>query len=220
MKITIMTSTGDDNPIDKTDGDLEYRKKQLERLQKEVVDIEDMSEGISIMDLGLNEFRLDLLAYIKNNPNVDKAPNGMHAIIKSNDLYPAGVIYVLRNIRDEVNINNSNRLHPFYIVYITMDGEIYSNHLHPKKTLDLLRALCRGKDSEDKALCDIFNKETDDGKNMKEFSKLLELTITSIMDVNDDSDINSLFSGGGTTALLTHFEGLNDFELISFFVIK
>ena len=94
MKISIMTSTGDDNPIDKNDGDLEYRKKQLERLQKEVVDIEDMSEGISIMDLGLNEFRLDLLAYIKNNSNVDKAPNGMHTIINSDGSYPNGVIYV------------------------------------------------------------------------------------------------------------------------------
>ena len=103
------------------------------------------------------------------------------------------VIYVLRNIRDEVNINNSNRLHPFYIVYITVDGEIHANHLHPKKTLDLLRALCRGKNEEDKELCEIFNEETDNGKDMSEYSMLLESTIASIIDVNDDSDINSLF---------------------------
>lgn len=66
MKISIMTSTGDDdliNPEEK--GDLEYRKEQLKRLQEEVVDIEDMSNGISIVDLGLNEFRLDLLEYVK-----------------------------------------------------------------------------------------------------------------------------------------------------------
>lgn len=79
MKITVMTATGDDdliNPEEK--GDLEYRKQQLKRLQEEVVDLEDMSTGISIMDLGLNEFRLDLLAYIKNHGDLEKTPRGLH----------------------------------------------------------------------------------------------------------------------------------------------
>ncbi|MCK4269409.1 MAG: DEAD/DEAH box helicase family protein, partial [Methanogenium sp.] len=122
MRISVMTSTGDDDLINEEKGDLEYRKQQLERLQNEVVDIEDMSGGISIMDLGLNEFRIDLLSYIKENPDLERTPFGMHAVVRGyGDEVPPGVIYVLKNINDEVNINNTNLLHPFYIVYVNDD---------------------------------------------------------------------------------------------------
>ena len=146
MKITVMTSTGDDdliNPEEK--GDLEYRKAQLKRLQEEVVDIEDMSDGISIMDLGLNEFRLDLLDYIKHNGDLDKKPRGLHAVVPATDELPEGVIFVLKNINNSVNVDNRNRIHPFYMVYIGMDGQIICDYLNPKKMLDDIRLLCRGK---------------------------------------------------------------------------
>ena len=146
MKITVMTSTGDDdliNPEEK--GDLEYRKAQLKRLQEEVVDIEDMSDGISIMDLGLNEFRLDLLDYIKHNGDLDKKPRGLHAVVPATDELPEGVIFVLKNINNSVNADNRNRIHPFYMVYIGMDGQIVCDYLNPKKMLDDIRLLCRGK---------------------------------------------------------------------------
>jgi hypothetical protein len=69
MRISVMTSTGDDDYINAGEnGDLQYRRQQLERLQKEVVDLEEMTTGISIMDLGLNDFRMDLLAYVKEHP--------------------------------------------------------------------------------------------------------------------------------------------------------
>ena len=117
MKISVMTSTGDDdliNPEEK--GDLEYRKQQLKRLQEEVVDIEDMSTGISIMDLGLNEFRLDLLEYIKTHEDLAKKPKGLHAVVPATEENPEGVIFVLRNINNSINIDNQNRIHPFYIL--------------------------------------------------------------------------------------------------------
>lgn len=131
MKISVLTSTGDDNLLSAEEkGDLEYRKQQLKKLQEEVVDIEDMSSGISIMDLGLNEFRMDLLDYVKNNPDIDKAPFGMHALVKTKGRdMPPGVIYVLKNINGAVNINSQNRLHPFYIVYIANDGNVVCDHL-------------------------------------------------------------------------------------------
>ena len=124
MKIVNMTATGDDNIInDEEKTDLEYHKSQLKRLQKEVVDIEDMSSGISIMNLGLNEFRLDLLEYINHNPDLDKTPYGLHSVAPASENTPSGVIYVLKNRSNSVNIDNQNRLHPFYMVYITDDGE-------------------------------------------------------------------------------------------------
>ena len=221
MKISVMTATGDDNPIDDEKGDLEYRKQQLERLQNEVVDIEEMSSGISIMDLGLNEFRMDLIGYIKDNPDLDKTPFGMHAVVPSNgEEIPPGVVYVLRNINDGVNVENQNRLHPFYIVYIADNGEIVSNHLEPKKTLDILRLICKGRTDPIMNVCRMFNESTDDGKKMSKYSDLLQETIASIINFNEASDIDSLFRTGGTTALRTSIKGLDDFELICFVVVK
>lgn len=220
MKITVMTATGDDNPIDDDKGDLEYRKQQLERLQNEVVDIEEMSSGVSIMDLGLNEFRMDLIGYLKENPDLDKTPFGMHAIVPSNDgEVPPGVIYVLRNINNGINVENQNRLHPFYMVYISNDGDVVSNHLEPKKTLDILRLICRGRMEPIAELCRKFNEATNDGRKMTKYSDLLQETIASIIDVNEESDIDSLFRAGGTTALRTNINGLDDFELICFVVV-
>lgn len=221
MKISVMTSTGDDdliNPEEK--GDLEYRRQQLKRLQEEVVDIEDMTTGISIMDLGLNEFRLDLLEYVKSHPDLEKKPKGLHAVVPTTDELTEGVIFVLKNINNSVNIDNQNRIHPFYMVYIGMDGEIICDYLNPKKLLDDIRLLCRGKKQPIKELCYRFNEETDDGRNMSEMSELLSEAIDSIIDCKEDSDIDSLFSTGGTSALMSNISGLDDFELICFLVVK
>ena len=221
MKISIMTSTGDDdliNPEEK--GDLEYRKQQLKRLQEEVVDIEDMSSGISIMDLGLNEFRLDLLEYVKTHPDLEKKPKGLHAVVPATEDLPEGVIFVLRNINNSVNIDNQNRIHPFYMVYIGIDGEVICDYLNPKKMLDDIRLLCRGKNEPIKHLCHQFNEETDDGRDMVEMSELLSEAIESIINSKEESDIDSLFAAGGTSALMSSVSGLDDFELICFLVIK
>ncbi len=221
MKISIMTSTGDDdliNPEEK--GDLEYRKQQLKRLHDEVVDMEDMSTGISIMDLGLNEFRLDLLDYTKTHGDLAKKPKGLHALVPATEENPPGVIFVLRNINNSVNIDNQNRIHPFYMVYISIDGEVICDYLNPKKLLDTIRLLCRGKSEPILPLCAKFNEETDDGRNMKDVSQLLSDAINSIIDVKEENDIDSLFSSGGTSALMNAVSGLDDFELICFLVIK
>ena len=161
MKATVLTSTGNENILESATesekDDLEYRKTQLQRLQHEVVDIEDMDTGINIMDLGLNEFRLDLLAYIKDNPDVEHAPCGMDAVVMHSAMAKPGVIYILRNRSNEVNIDRKNLLHQ---------------------------------------------------------------AIESIIDVKEGSDIDSLFSVGETSALRGEIQGLDDFELITFLVIK
>ena len=221
MKISVMTSTGDDDLINAEEkGDLEYRRSQLKRLQEEVVDVEDMTSGISIMDLGLNEFRLDLLEYMKHHEDIETAPKGLNAIVGHTEESPAGVIFVLRNINNSVNIDNRNRIHPFYMVYISEEREIICDYLNPKKLLDTMRLLCRGKSEPVTELYRKFNEETDDGRNMGEISELLSEAINSIIDVKEESDIDSLFKSGGTTALLSAVSGLDDFELICFLVVK
>lgn len=221
MKIVDMTATGDDNLLsDEEKTDLEYRKAQLKRLQEEVVDIEDMSTGISIMDLGLNEFRMDLLEYIKNHPDIDKTPFGLHSVAAASEETPAGVIYVLKNRSNSVNIDNQNRLHPFYMVYISNDGEVICDHLSPKQMLDKMRFLCKGKTEPIPELYRQFNKETRDGRNMSEFSKLLGDAIASIIEVKEESDIDSFLGGGQMSFLTNEIKGLDDFELICFLVVR
>lgn len=220
MKISVLTSTGDDNPISPEEkGDLEYRREQLKKLQTEVVDLEDMSGGISIMDLGLNEFRLDLLEYIKTHPDLDHMPFGLHSVVKKTEDLPEGVLFVLKNRNNGVNIDSLNRIHPFYMVYIGMDGEIVCDYLNPKKLLDDMRLLCRGKSEPIAEVYTRFNKETDDGRNMSEMSALLSDAINSIIDTKEESDIDSLFKSGGTSALLSEVKGIDDFELVTFLVV-
>ena len=217
MRISVMTSTGDDDLINADEkGDLEYRRTQLQKLQEEVVDIEDMTDGISIMDLGLNEFRMDLLAYMKEHPEIDHTPFGIHAVVKGEK---PGIIFILKNVNEDINIENQNRLHPFYMVYVGMDGEVITNHLQPKDTLDIMRHLARGKSVPDKTLCGHFNKATNNGRNMGKVSQLLEDAIMTIIDAKDESDIDSFFGSGQTTFLSDGFSGLDDFELICFMVI-
>jgi hypothetical protein len=172
------------------------------------------------MDLGLNEFRLDLLEYVKSHGDMDKKPRGLHAVVPATEELPEGVIFVLKNINKSVNIDNQNRIHPFYMVYIGMDEEIICDYLNPKKLLDDVRLLCRGKSEPVTDLCRKFNAETDDGRDMAELSELLSEAINSIIDTKEESDIDSLFSAGGTSALMSDISGLDDFELICFLVVK
>lgn len=221
MRISIMTATGDDDLINAEEkGDLEYRKAQLKRLQEEVVDIEDMQSGISIMDLGLNEFRLDLLEYVKQNGDMDAIPYGLHAVVPASEDCPPGVVFVLKNLNNSVNIDMQNRLHPFYMVYVGTDEEVICDHLSPKELLDKFRSLCKGMDSPVMDVCREFNIETKDGRDMRSISTLLTGAITSIIEVKEESDIDSLFNIGGTSALNNKISGLDDFEMICFLVVR
>ena len=187
------------------------------RLQNEVVDLEEMTGGVSLTDLGLNEFRLDLLDYIKTHGDLDKKPFGLHAIATSDDS-PAGIIFVLKN--RVVKTDNLNRLHPFYMIFVGADGAVVIDYREPKKLLDAMRSLCRGRDEPIADLCRAFNVETDDGRDMSSISKLLNAAIDSIIDAKAESDIDSLFRAGGTTALTSTIAGLDDFELICFLVVR
>ncbi|MFI3244023.1 MAG: C-terminal helicase domain-containing protein [Akkermansia sp.] len=221
MQIVDMSGTGDDNLLsDEEKQELSYRKEQLERLQEEGIDLEDMDEGISIMDLGLNEFRLDLLEYVKTHPHIDKTPTGLHCLIPASGQAPAGVIFILKNRTESLNAQQQNRLHPFYIVYVREDGKIICNHLAPKEHLDKLRQLCRGQSQVYQELCKIFNKRTDDGSDMESISQLLQASISSIISVKKDKELEDLLAGEDVDLLAPAITGLDDFELLYFFVIQ
>jgi hypothetical protein len=222
MVIADVSATGDDNVLTAKSSDIAYRKEQLKRLQEEVIELEDVKAGISITDLGLNDFRMDLLNYVKEHGELESLPNGMHAVVPAQPelgLQP-GAIFALKNIHDSVNINQQNRLHPYYLVYIGDDGEIVADHTEVKRLLDLVRTSCKGRSEPIQEVCRIFNERTEDGKKMDGYSGLLSSAIRSMIEVKEEKDIDSLFSGGRTTALVHSIAGLNEFELIAFVVVE
>ena len=221
MKVTVMTATGDDNLLSPEEkDDLEYRRQQLQRLQEDVVDLEEMNSGVSIMDLGLNEFRLDLLEYMNGNHDVEHTPFGLHAVVHASEQAQAGTVFVLKNRTAGVNIDHKNQLHPFYMVYISNEGEVVVDHLHPKDLLDKMRLLCKPITKPDVKLCSQFNKETRDGLKMDKYSDLLSKAINSIISVKEQSNIDSFLEGFAGELFEERFVGLDDFELICFLVIK
>ena len=222
MTIVDVTATGDDNVLSAKANDLSYRKEQLKRLQEEVVELEDLKTGVSITDLGLNDFRMDLMGMVEKYGEPTTVPNGMHAVVPANPekgLNP-GVIFALKNINDTVNIDQQNRLHPYYLVYISNDGEIVADHTEVKLLLDLTRSCCKNQTSPIANVCALFNSVTQDGRNMEPYSNLLSDAIRSMVDVKEDKDLDSLFSSGETTALVNSIQGLDDFELLAFIVIQ
>ncbi|KRH78443.1 RNA polymerase-associated protein RapA [Ferrovum sp. JA12] len=222
MMIADVTATGDDNVLSAQANDVSYRKEQLRRLQEEVIELEDLKTGVSITDLGLNDFRMDLLNYVKANGELNNVPSGMHAVVPAKPelgLRP-GVIFTLRNRNPSVNVSQHNRLHPYYLVYINREGEVIHDHTEVKLLLDLVRSCCKGQAQPIPDACRLFNKETADGRKMQVYSDLLGKTIRSMIEVKEEKDLDSLFSGGKTTALVNTIAGLDDFELITFLVIQ
>ncbi len=222
MTIADLAATGDDNVLSAQANDVAYRKEQLRRLQEEVIELEDVKTGVSITDLGLNDFRMDLLNYVKAHGDLANMPNGMHAVVSANTamgLQP-GVIFTLRNRNNGVQVNQHNRLHPYYLVYIDRSGQVVHDHTEVKRLLDLVRSACKGQAEPVLQACQSFNQETSDGRHMQAYSDLLSQTIRSMIDVKEESDLDSLFSGGKTTALTNTISGLDDFELVSFLVIQ
>ena len=221
MVIADLAGTADDNVLTLEDSDAAFRKQQLRRLQDEVIELEDVRTGVSITDLGLNDFRMDLLGYVKEYGDVAAAPKGLHAVVPADTakgLKP-GVIFALRNVNADENINRGNRLHPHYLVYLDDDGEVIADHTEAKHLLDLIRSGCRPHDQPVTDVVRICNAATGEGVNMGRYSELLTDAIHSMIEVTEERDIDSLFTGGGTTALTQTIAGLDDFELIAFIAV-
>lgn len=229
MVLLDVSATGEENVIE-TDSnkemkDLEYRKKQLQKLQTEVVDLEDISGGISITDLTFNDFKIELMEYMKTcRKLLDDAPNGMYAVAKIDevlsDIVKPGVIFTLKQVKGNEQTKEQNPLFPYYMVYITDDGEVKLSFLHAKKILDYYKKLCSGKDEVLKNLVAEFNTQTDDGRKMGHYSGLLGNAIENLIGKKQDIGVASLFSKGGTTMQKSFFDGIEDFELVTFLVLK
>ena len=223
MTLVDATATGDDNIIASEQADLDYRKEQLKKLQEgNLQDLEDVDGSITITDLGLNEFRMDMVAYIKEHGEPKNIAHGLYCVVRHDDEknIPKGVIYVLKNRNPSVNIGDKNRLHPYYLVYLDEAGNVVRNHMEVKAILDILRTTCKHHTEPIADLCRAYNRETKDGYKMDKYSRLLDRSIESIIDVKEANDLDALFNTGSDVLFSSGIQGLDDFELITFVVIK
>lgn len=225
MVMLDLSATGDDDLLSAESKNLEYRKNQLKQLQNEVLDVEELQGGISITDLTLDDFIMSLDRYMKEHPKVlEKYPTGVYAITdipsKNADECVEGVIYCLKQKKYVAKQEAATSLYPYYLVYVNKDGSIHVKNTNPKKILDLYKVLCQTKDEPIERLVKDFNKNTNNGVDMSEYTDLLEKAVYDIKGIVEQKGIQSLFQIGQATLLDNTVSGLNDFELVSFLVVK
>lgn len=228
MVLLDISATGEENIIEYDDkkrmNDLEYRRKQLQQLQNDVVNLEDMTGGVSITDLTLNDFKMDLSAFMKERmANLASTPTGLFAVTAdqnsfNNDMEP-GVIFCLKNISGKTAHDDSYALAPYYLIYVTQAGTVKYNFLQAKKILDILKKQGLSWQHPDPKAVERFLQDTEQGKDMGQYRTLLETAINSIIGKAEEKGVESLFSRGGTVLTKNNFKGSEDFEVISYMII-
>ena len=230
MVLLDISATGEENIIEYQSGDqmndLEYRRNQLLKLQDAIIDLEDLSSGVSIADLTLNDFRIDLAGYLKEHPGeLEGQPLGAFAVTttqgNSGAMIPPGVIFCLRAAGEAAlkDIEPGYPLAPYYVVHVGDDGAVLLPFTQAKQALDRLKRLCLGRDLSDAGACARFDKASKGGKDMSTIQDLLSKAVASIAGKKGERAVASLFTPGGTHAMKGEFQGINDFEVVAFLAV-
>lgn len=230
MVLLDISATGEENIIEHQSGnqmnDLEYRRRQLEKLQETVIDLEDLSSGVSIADLTLNDFRIDLAEFLRTHPGeLEKASFGTFAVTTAHGsgeaAIPPGVIFCLRAASDAAlgTVEPGYPLAPHYLVHVGEDGAVLLPFTQAKQTMDRLKKLTLGRDLPDAGACARFNQATHQGEDMAVYRKLLARAVAAVVGKKEERAAASLFSPGGTHARSGEFQGIDDFEVVAYLVV-
>lgn len=227
MVLLDVSATGEENLIEQQSGnqmnDLEYRRKQLLKLQDAVIDLEDLGTGISITDMNLSDFRIDLAEYLKGKHSTGKTiPLGAFAVVTTDDAaIPPGVIFCVESENGALAkmVDPNYPLDPYYLVHVTEEGETFLPYPQARAILERLKRLCEGKDVPESDLCARFEKTTKNGEDMSTVCDLLAAAVSDIAGKSEEHALASLFSPGGTTAIKGEFAGMDDFEVVTFLVV-
>jgi len=227
MVLLDVSATGEENLIEAQSGnpmnDLEYRRKQLLQLQDAVVDLEDLSTGVSIADLTLTDFRIDLAEFERANPDaLEGFPLGVSAVVGEREAeLPAGIVFCVRAEGDRAQrvFGPAYPLAPFALVHVGDDGVVGLTYLQAKQVLDHLKLACAGRNEADPDLARRVDRSTRNGRDMQSAQRLLAAAISSIVGKGEERAAASLFNPGGTHALAGEFAGTQDFEVIAYLTI-
>jgi len=233
MVLLDVSATGEENLIVEDEkvkmNDLEYRKNQLMQLQDRVVDLEDISGGISITDLTMNDFKIDLSEHMEQNKErqdlFEKALTGMYSVVtltdalKAQDIQP-GVIFTLQSMKENREKSEKNPLYPYYMLYVTEDGDIPYSYTHSKKILDMYKKVCQNSSKVDDRAAKAFAKQTKNGQDMSFYKGLLEKAVENIIGKTQEEKRKSIFNMEGSTFHEEDVAGIKDFEVISYLILK
>ena len=233
MVLLDISATGEENLIVEDEkvkmNDLEYRKNQLMQLQDRVVDLEDISGGISITDLTMNDFKIDLSEHMEQNKAhqvlFEKALTGMHSVVsltddlKAQNIQP-GVIFTLQSTKENREKSEKNPLDPYYMIYVTEDGDIPYSYTHSKKILDMYKKITQTSSEVDGRAAKAFAKQTKNGREMSVYRELLEKAVENIIGKTQEEKRMSIFNMEGSTFHEEDVAGISDFEVISYLILK
>ena len=225
MKLLDVSATGEENIIEFQAGDqmndLDYRRAQLQQMQDTVIDLEDLSSGVSIADLTLNDFRIDLAGHLRAHPGeLDALPLGTYAATFATGDIPPGVIFCLRAVGEQALavIEPGYPLAPHFVVHIGDDGDILLPHTQAKQVLDRLKKLSLGHDAPDVPAYQVFDNATRAGRDMEPYRKQLARAVGAVVGRREERAVASLFQPGGTHAIKGEFAGIHDFEVVAFLI--
>ena len=230
MTMLDISATGEENVIANNSNemkDLEYRRRQLEQLQNEVIDLEDVSGNVSLTDFTMDDFRMDLINLMdKYEAIIKETPTGIYSLVRNDnekieDEIKHGVIFCLRRIESYEDEPDKNPIYPYYLVYVSEDGEVLYSYTNIKKILDIYRSLCSRQSEVIKSLIEEFNKETKNNKKMDKYKELLTIATNDILGKVEEQQTISIFSFGGLSNLVSgSYIDSEDFELISYLIIR
>ncbi len=241
MALVDITATGEENLFNEEDieelvsSELKFRSKQLKRLHDEVIDLEDMEEGINLSDFTLDDFRIDLMNYLKaNEEELRNAPLGLYALVPSphhelwksqqqvmpevRDIIRPGIIFCFKHFEDGREYEKLNPLHPYFLAYIRDDGTVRYHFSNAKQILEIYRLLAAEQDTAIQKLCDLFDSETNDGQNMEAYNSLVQKAMADIS--NSMGKRLNLQLQHDRAAIIPTKKKDTNFELITWLIIK
>lgn len=217
-KMTTMNlvSTGDEDVLTPEMNDFNFRRRQLERLKDEVIDIEDANDNISLTDLNMNEYLNELSEYIQNVPEIKKVPKGVYSVTDGEN---AGVLFCFKHRNDANKPKSDSSLYPYYLIYMRNNGEVLFGNGQAREVVKQFRKLCYGKSKPVMELFQKFFVRTNNAKDMQFYSDLLNKAIKSIKGEEESKATQLMFDFGGFNNVFAD-ETADDFELISFLVVE
>lgn len=211
-----LVSTGDEDVLTPEMNDFNFRKRQLERLKDEVIDIEDANDNISLTDLNMNEYLNELSEYIQNVPEIKKVPKGVYSVTDGDNV---GVLFCFKHRNDANKPKSDSSLYPYYLIYMRNNGEVFYGNGQAREVVKQFRKLCYKKKQPIMELFQQFFVRTNNAKDMQFYSDLLNKAIKSIRGEEESKATQLMFDFGGFNNAFAE-ETADDFELISFLVVE
>ncbi|MCH1883951.1 helicase-related protein [Agrococcus sp. ARC_14] len=208
MALLDVSATGEENLLTQNEqkamNDLDYRRMQLEQMQTTAPSMEDLAGGLSITDLTLSDFRMDIASHDHADlETVQSWPLALFAVARfqqslATDGLAPGAVFLLRVRDGQIPLTPSYPLAPHLLLYVTDDGSLAHPVEDPKLALDVLRLHGTEGTAIDVEAVREFARSTQDGRDMRHYRRLLAAAVAAASRRGSENRVASLFSAGAT----------------------